>query len=108
MSTEDWKSIAIKTVVGIAAMATLGFAFYSLSQEDQDESAKILIKKRIGKVNMETKGNAEVIELKQLLKIMELVKELSQETMNAFYAKRELDAESFKEMRFKLFTEQNH
>lgn len=40
MSNEDWKGIAIKAVVGIAAVATLGYAFYSLSQEDQDESAK--------------------------------------------------------------------
>lgn len=72
-----WQSTAFKAAIGVVAVAALGFAAWQLAKEDEVENVRPAVKKRIGKLQYEYKGQHEVVELHQLLKIMTMINELT-------------------------------
>ena len=83
---DEWSGLVIKAAVGVVAVAVLGFAAWSLAKEDELEVVGPLVKKRIGKVQVEHKNGIEVLEFRQLLKIMEMIKELARQKMDKAYS----------------------
>ena len=49
-SSDQWSSLAVKTVVGIVAAAAIGYTVWHLAKEDEIENIKPIVKKKIGKL----------------------------------------------------------
>ena len=53
----------MKAAVGLAAVAVIGYAAWQLAKEDEIDTVQPIVKKKIGKLQVEYKGTNEVVEL---------------------------------------------
>lgn len=106
MAQQDWKNFALKAVVGVAAVTALGVVAYFISKEDEADVVKPRVTKRVGTV-IETVmlRDANVIELNQLMRIMDVIREIANEKIEQDLEKRGLTRESFQTKRHELFLE---
>ena len=107
MQSWDWQGIALKAAVGMAAVSIIGYAAWQLAKEDELDTVQPIVKKKIGKLQVEYKGTNEVVELHQLLKVMGLITELTRQKMDKAYATKELTHETFLQKRYELYAAQN-
>ena len=109
MQSSEWQGYALKAAAGLVAVAVLGYAAYQLAKEDELETVQPLVKKKVGKLQVEYKGanGNEVVELHQLLKIMSLVTDLTNKKMEKAYATKQMTHETFLQKRYELYAAQN-
>ena len=107
MRSSDWQGYALKAAAGLVAIAVLGYAAYHLAKEDELETVQPMVKKKIGKLQVEYKGTNEVVEIKQLLKVMSLISDLTAQKMEKAYATKQLTHETFLQRRYELYAAKN-